>query len=253
MTNGTLLPLKNGEWTNDPRLDRCKQVDIRSLNYLAQKILTADQYSEPRSYTWRVVERLDQGNEGACVGFAFAHELAGRPGVVTGVTNDYARTSLYWEFQKRDPWPGGSYPGASPFYEGTSVLAGAMYVLGLGLYKEVRWALNINDLMTAVGYHGPAVIGVDWYEGMFRPDADGFIHPTGRIMGGHAVCVPSVKIIRNKDGSVDMLRSYFTIQNSWGADWGQDGRCKITFAEMLVLWPGGDFAIPVGRAKAVAE
>jgi hypothetical protein len=147
--------------------------------------------------------------------------------------------------------------GNSPFYEGTSVLAGAQVVKAAGYIHEYRWALTIEDLVTAVGYHGPAVIGVDWYEGMFATDADGFIHPTGRLMGGHCVCIVGVKAVRGADGKLDPLRSYFLIHNSWGAAWGIEdhdvgGRCKLTVAEMLVLWPGGDFVIPIGRVKAVA-
>lgn len=245
------MELRNGQWTEDQRLDRVRHVDLRSLNYPVSAVLTADQYSNPRSYTWSLPERLDQGAEGACVGFGFAHELAARPGIVTGVNNTYAR-DLYWDAQRADDWSGGSYPGASPVYEGTSVLAGAKVCLKRGFYKEVRWALNLTDLVIAVGYTGPAVMGVDWYEDMLDTDDHGYIHPTGDIAGGHCVCINGVKIVKKADGTADPLRSYFVIQNSWGRSWGVDGRCGITLAETMKLWSGGDFCIPIGRVAAVA-
>lgn len=233
------------------RLDRVRHVDLASLNWPVRDILTVDQYTNPRSYTWGLVERLDQGPDGACVGFGFSHELAARPGVVSGVTDLWA-LHYYWDAQRADDWAGGSYPGAKPSYDGTSTLAGARVGKARGYYKEYRWALSLADLVTAVGYQGPAVIGVDWTEDMLEPDDHGFIHSTGEIVGGHCVCIIGVKIIRQADGAVDPLRSYFIIQNSWGRSWGTDGRCAITFVEMMTLWPGGDFCIPVGRTTAVA-
>lgn len=243
-----VVRLKNGQFTNDPRLDRVRHVDIRSLNYSVRKVLPREAYRKPRSYTWKVEPRLDQGSEGACVGFGFAHELAARPAVVA-VDAKFAREEIYWEAQKIDEWPGGSYPGAKPVSEGSSVLAGAKVLKKDGYYDEYRWALKFDDLIAAVGYKGPVVIGVDWYTGMFEPDGAGFIHPTGKIEGGHCTLMYQVRINKKSNGSVNFDTSYFGIHNSWGPGWGEQGRCKISFTEVMILWPGGDFCIPVGRHK----
>lgn len=245
------MNLRNGQFTQDPRLDRVRHVDLRTLQYPVQELLTADQYSNPRSYTWGLSAWLDQGDEGACVGFAFSHELAARPGVVSGIDSAYAR-NFYWDAQRIDPWAGGSYPNASPQYEGTSTVAGAQVAKNRGLIKEYRWALNLKDLVTAVGYTGPAVMGVDWYEDMIDPDEKGYIHPTGEIVGGHCICIIGIRVVKAADGSLDVLRSYFVLHNSWGASWGVQGRCGITVADMMVLWPAGDFCIPIGRVTAIA-
>src|SRR5687767_9948368 len=99
-----MIILKNGACTSDPRLDRVRHVDLRSLNYLADiSFLGAEPYAKPRSYTWRYGAQLDQGQEGACVGFGWSHELAARPGIVQGLSNDFARR-LYWKIQEQDPW-----------------------------------------------------------------------------------------------------------------------------------------------------
>lgn len=245
------MELRNGQWTSDRRLDRVRHVNLQNLNWPVRDILTTDQYKNPRSYTWRLELRLDQGAEGACVGFAFCNELGARPGIVSGIDDTYAH-DFYWDAQRIDPWAGGSYPGARPVYEGTSTQAGAEVARKRGFIKEYRWALDLMDLVTAVGYTGPAVMGVDWYEDMLDPDRQGYIHPTGDIVGGHCICIIGVKIVRNPDGTLDPLRSYFVLQNSWGAGWGIDGRCGITLAETMTLWSGGDFCVPIGRVAAVA-
>lgn len=254
--------LCDGTCSRDPRLDRIRQVDLGTLNHPVRAVLTADQYRTPRSYTWAVPIVLDQGQDGACVGFGFAHELAARPGVVRDVDYNFAR-SMYYGAQRRDGWTGGAYPGAVPFYEGTSVLAGAQEAQSLGFIDEYRWAFDLPDLITAIGYRGPAVIGVEWHAGMFEPDPDGWIRPTGDILGGHCVCVPGVRIVRYPDAptptnaaeafaAIDPVNSYVVIHNSWGPGWGVSGRARIALIDLAVLWPGGDFCIPTTRHAGYA-
>lgn len=183
------------------KLDRLIEFDPRSRAF---PIRTLVKDKPRRSYTWRVgwppgnELMLDQGNEGACVGFAWAHELAARPLLVGGITNHEA-FFLYREAQKLDAWEGEDY-------EGTSVLAGAKAVQLYGFMREYRWAFSENDLALAVGYRGPAVIGSYWYVGMDRPDPDGYLRPLGNIRGGHAYLVYGYSI--TKPG--------YKVWNSWG-------------------------------------
>lgn len=210
--------LKDNSVSTDPRLNRLVQFDERSRSF---PIRTAVEGKAPRSYTWRCTKWLDQGQEGACVGFGVSHELAARPSEVLGVTETFAR-AIYHDAQQIDPWPGGSYPGADPFYEGTSVLAGVKIAQAMNWFKEYRWAFGLNDLKLGVGYNGPAVIGVNWYEGMFNPDSKGYLHVSGALAGGHCTLV-------NK---VNVREGYFGIHNSWGQDWGSYGTAKISFEDM---------------------
>jgi hypothetical protein len=140
-----MTPLRSGEATNDPRLDRCRHVDLRSLEYPIRALLTTDQRSNPRSYTWSLALMLDQKAEGACVGFAFAHELAARPGIISDIDNRYACEVLYWGAQHLDPFRGGSYPGAVPRSEGTTTLAGAKICKAKGFITEYRWAMTLME------------------------------------------------------------------------------------------------------------
>jgi hypothetical protein len=63
----------------DRTLDRLVEFDERSRNFSAAVGLETYPF---RSYTWACDPVLDQGREGACVGFAWAHELSARPKVI---------------------------------------------------------------------------------------------------------------------------------------------------------------------------
>lgn len=249
------IVLKNNVVTTDPRLDRIQQFDERSRNYRIEESVRS---KKPRSFTWSCELFLDQRKEGACGGFAGAHELGARP-VVIAVTELQAR-KIYYRAQQLDPWPGGEYEGASPRYAGTSILAvcKAMQELktvgGAPIMPEYRWAFGLEDMVLAVGYKGPVIIGVNWYTGMFTPDEKGFIHVDGAIAGGHATLVNAVRIVWKENSQkqsiadVDLEKSYFTIHNSWGEKWGKKGKCKISLADMQrLLSEQGECVIPVVR------
>jgi hypothetical protein len=236
----TPMLLRNGQRTSSPLLDRIVYFDERSRSFPVTATIVE---KKPRGYTWRIdQEVLDQGEEGSCVGHGVAHELAARPAVVEGITHEFAR-ELYWEAQKIDPWEGGAYLGAVPFYEGTSVLAGMKIAKNLGHYSEYRWAFGLDDLIMAVGYKGPAVLGVNWYESMFRVDQGGYIHPAGMLLGGHCILCVGVSVTRRE----------FLLANSWGPGWSAvvwgssvyEGYCKVTFESMArLLEEDGEAVVP---------
>jgi hypothetical protein len=177
-----------------------------------------------------------------CVGFSMAHELAARPAEVQGLDAKFAREQVYWEAQKIDEWAGGAYPGASPFYEGTSVLAGVKVLKKLGYIDEYRWAFGLDDLVMAVGYAGPAVLGIPWYEGMFDMWSCGNVHVHGQVAGGHAILCKGV----------DVKEQTFTLHNSWGPVWGRGGDAKIAWSDMdRLLHEQGEAVIPMGRHRSL--
>lgn len=210
--------------------DRRVQFDERSRSFPIRTLVP----KTPRSYSWRPGPSLDQGSEGACVGFAWAHEMAARPSVIERVTSEFARQRIYYEARKIDAWPGEAY-------EGTSVIAGAKVCKNLGAIREYRWAFGLEDLRLAVGHAGPAVLGVNWYEGMEETDSKGFIHATGQVLGGHCiVCF-----------GVNHKEKFFRLQNSWGPGWGMGGgNCLVSFDDMAkLLAEDGEACIPIGRKR----
>jgi hypothetical protein len=225
------IQLKDNNWTQDPRLDRIVQFDEQSRNYPVRELLPEKKL---RSYTWHCSEHLDQGQEGACVGFGCVHELIARPSRVYGVGEAYAH-GVYKEAQTIDKWPGENY-------EGTSVLAGVEVLRKRGWIENYYWAFGLDDLIVGVGRKGPAVIGVSWYRNMRTPDHKGFIHASGRSIGGHCVLCKGVNI----------KKEYFTIHNSWGIRWGVHGDCYISFEDMdKLLRNQGEAVFFMGRHRRI--
>jgi len=213
-------------------LDRVQQFDPQSRAFGVSPLLSHDS-EEPRSYTWNVPVWLDQGWEGACVGFSFAHELAAVPVAVAGVDNAFARSIYHVARRDFDPWPGEDY-------EGTSILAGAKAVQRLGLIGQYRWAFTLNDALAVVSRHGPAIFGCNWYTGMMEPDGAGLVHPTGVIEGGHAILLRGVSVRRRT----------VRFRNSWGKGWGVNGDCEMDWDEFDYLRRDyGEICVPLVRSK----
>jgi hypothetical protein len=228
--------LKDGSLVRDRRLTRLQNFDDRSRSYPIRDVIHGD--VKQRSYTWRCGSHLDQGFDGACVGFSMVHELIARPKVVKGLDGKFAKEHVYWEAQKIDPWSGGSFPGADPFYEGTSVLAGVKILQKLGYIQEYRWCFGVEDLVLAIGHLGPAILGIPWYESMFDLHACGQLHVYGQVVGGHAILCKGV----------DVKNKTLTLHNSWGESWGDNGDAKISWVEMdRLLRAGGEAVIPLVR------
>lgn len=202
--------LRDGSTAADPRLGRLVEFDPRSRDHPVRALIEA---AKPVTRLWDIPAGepvLDQGQEGACVGYGVTNELRFHPEPVPGLDATFARERIYWPAQRNDKFSGGAYPGANPYNEGTSVIAGIKEAVKLGFYGEYRWAFGETDLALAVSHVGPAVIGVDWYKGMSRPDIHGYLNVTGALRGGHCVLVIGI----------NTRYSYYTIYNSWGPGWG---------------------------------
>lgn len=219
-------------------LDRRPEFDERSRNYPIRALVPS---SLKRGRSWPITPRLDQGNEGACVGFAWTHELAGLPAIYKGVTNDFAY-SLYREAQRRDAWPGEDY-------EGTSIIAGARSVKAWGFMREYRWAFGIDDLMLALAHTGPAVLGTYWLNSMWNPRPSGLLEVSGGKVGGHAYLARGVLLKPRLPGEKN-LGPVIRCVNSWGSDWGKQGEFYIRVEDLeRLLRDDGEACVPVSRLK----
>lgn len=234
---GDVAPAVENPEVGGRTFDRVPEFDERSRAFPILDHLLIHHGAEaaalvPRSYTWSAGEVLDQGREGACVGFGWSGELLARPAVVPGVSNESA-SRLYHAAQQVDEWDGDAY-------EGTSVLAGAKVVKAAGFMAEYRWAFSVDDVVLTLGYHGPVVIGVNWREGMWNVDGSGFVHATGDVVGGHCVFLRGVNVGKRR----------VLIQNSWGPGWGVGGCAHLSWDDLGVLLDDqGDACVPVGRDR----
>lgn len=217
-----LTTLRSGTITTDPRCDLIFEKDERSRAFRVGSAIPAD--IEIKTVLHHCSKVLDQGREGACVGFGLTHSLISAPYGALGLDNSYAKEHIYWPAQKTDQWKGGSYPGAWPKYEGTSVLAGLKVIAKLGWINAYHAALSLNEVLVGLQTR-PAVCGVKVFEGMMTPDKDNFIHNTGDEVGGHCICLIGY----------DAEREIITFVNSWGESYGDSGLIYMTLAEFDTL------------------
>lgn len=226
----------------DPRLDWVSMHDSQSENYPIRANL---QSIERIPVAYRTGPVLDQGNEGACVGFGWTAELIASPRPFYNVTplraNQYAK-ELYRRAQKIDEWEGENYSG-------TSVLAGAKVAKERGLIDEYRWCFGINDVRDAVISEGPVVIGIPWYSGMYETRPSGLVQVNGDLVGGHCILLtgyhPGMRIYGE-----DWDRRYevFRWRNSWGEGYGKKGNGTILLSDLRdLLTEWGEACVPMGR------
>jgi hypothetical protein len=232
-------------------VDRVPQFDDRSRNFSAVEGITDSPF---RSYTWSCDVYNDQGSEGACVGFAWSHELSARPKVIRRDAS--FALAVYNRAKQIDPWEGEDYSG-------TSVLAGIKAVQeyknsrGKSLIEEYRWAFGIEDVLRVLGYKGPVVLGINWHYDMYFPNEKGFIFHTGEMVGGHAIMANGVKIVAKQPDevygvaswdNVDQDKSYVRLHNSWGTGYGKGGDAFMTVRDLgALLRNNGEACIPTIR------
>jgi hypothetical protein len=193
--------------------------DSRSLQYLVPE--TTDTFVPVK---WDMgANPLDQGQLGACVGFATATCLNHGPYAHPG---DLAKTnadaiSIYSAATRLDAFPG-SYPPTDTGSDGTS---GAKAAKKLGLISGYLHITTPEALASALTL-GPVIVGTDWYESMFTTDQHGNVQfdKSSGIAGGHEYCLDEI----TSDGR-------FGFTNSWGTSYGESGRMFMQVTDFLSL------------------
>lgn len=214
--------------------------DPRSKNFSLRSILSAPVRKRP--VFWKEGSVLDQGREGACVGYGWTAELLAEPFTpnpepLVAAAESYA-TLTYKRAQKIDEWPGEDY-------EGTSVLAGAKIMQQDGQITSYRWCFGTWDVRDAVITQGPVVLGVPWYSGMYRTKRDGVVTIEGDLVGGHCLIVTGYDPSYMINGKAHEV---FRWRNSWGTSYGIKGSGIITFKDLhSLLIQGGEACVPEGR------
>lgn len=188
--------------------------DTRSRNWPVRALLPAGSHDLVAHATeWNVGPVLDQGADGACVGYAIASTLgAPSPEAAAG-----AAEQIYAIAKTLDQWPGEAYSG-------TSVTAGAKAAKALGHVQSYRWAFGHEDVLDTLASIGPVVLGLYWTERMMHP-TNGLMSATGPIMGGHCTIA----------NAYDPMRHAIRIQNSYGPAWGIDGAAWLPVPDLITV------------------
>jgi hypothetical protein len=182
------------------RLGRHVEHDPRSRNFAVAE------EGEIHSVEWaRHAAPFNQGNLGSCTGNAMAGLLMTEPFYEPGRNFDEAvAVALYEKATRLDRFKG-YYP---PSDTGSSGLAVAKAAREAGWIGAYRHAFSVHALKVAL-MAGPVIVGTVWTEGMFEPDAEGVLHMTGNVAGGH-----EYEIL-----GWDEESKHFKMCNSWGP-WG---------------------------------
>jgi hypothetical protein len=208
-----------------------------------------------------VPEILDQGEEGACTGFALAAVI----NFLLRSRNFQRRVSprmIYDMARRYDEWPGEDYEGSSargamkgwvthgvanvdswttgmkgPQHltpalaaESRRTPGGAYYRVMHRQVRDMHAALNeVGILYATLMVHrgwddpGPEIRKVSYVEsGTMRKRDFPVIARRGRADGGHAIAV------------VGYTNEGFIIQNSWGANWGDGGFALLPYEDWLL-------------------
>ena len=170
-----------------------------------------------RDVSWTVSKQLDQGQTNHCVGFGWAGWSVAEP--YQNVTyGDTAAHDIYYEIKVIEGEPGQE--------NGAWVRSGAKAMQARKRLGAYAFADTIEEIQTYLHTKGPVVVGTDWTDDMFAPDAAGYVKPTGAVAGGH--CYLLMGELLGEDA--------FLFQNSWGAGWGQNGRFKMKTADFAQVF-----------------
>lgn len=158
---------------------------------------------------------LDQGRLGSCTGNAAAQALNCVPLRHSRPLNDEDdAVRFYSRATQLDQWDG-TYP---PTDTGSSGLAVAKAVAEEGLISRYEHAFGLDHLLGALML-SPVLIGIEWDNEMFHPNADGFVHLSGGVAGGHEIVVHKV----------DVVHKWVCCLNSWSDAWGLHGHFRMGF------------------------
>lgn len=211
--------------TNDPRLGRNINHDPRSRLFPFRAAKDVELVSTRHQIN---IDVLDQGSLGSCTGNTGTYAMGANPfwptleeEVQNALDQEYAK-QLYSDATAIDPFTG-QWPPTDTGSDGLSI---AKVLKRRGLISGYRWAFSLHDMKAAL-LETPVMLGIGWYTSFYRPDSNGNVRitSTATVNGGHEIIVDEL----------DMENERFGLTNSWGRDYGLDGRFYISFADMQRL------------------
>jgi len=188
--------------------------------------------------------RINQGNEGTCVGHAATNVLLAGPSphpayadfATEEAAHEFAR-ALYLDASGDTTYQAGMYPRDA-----------CAELLSDELISSYWKVLQVEDVTTALLTFGPVMIAVPWYGSMFYGDgrlAKAYgnywikVNLESDLAGYHCVALTGIDL--NPD---DGAPPFFRVENSWGAGWGSNGTARLTIESFrrLNMWDNWTFA-----------
>lgn len=196
-------------------LGRRYSLDDRDQNY-PMRAVALPVFPAINSRYWTLGTKLDQGRTSECVGHAARQLLTTSPHRFKAVHPD--QHEIYHLAQQNDEWPGENY-------EGTSARGAMKALAAQGVIASYHWSNTVEEAAQFLLGTGPVLVGANWHNDMFTPDAHGFIKPTGGIAGGHEFLWYGYN---HKTWTCSFC-------NSWGTGWGLKGTFKMDRSDFETL------------------
>lgn len=181
----------------------------------------------------------NQGQMGACTGFTALdmmnnHIFAGNRKRATGSTAllpNNKGLDFYHQATIRDGIAGNTYPGVDEGSSGLGAVKGLKFEKFVTNYTH---GFSMTDFLNAL-QHQPVMVGTMWTKGMFDPDRNGLIRPTGAEEGGHEYGA----------FGYDPATTLIKFRNHWTAQWGIKGRFYVLASDFeKLLAAQGDVTVP---------
>lgn len=169
----------------------------------------------------------DQGSSPQCVAYSAAGEQASFDLIDQGHTY---RWDFAYFFRRIGGGPNGAvirnafderlhrgYP-LLPSHSGNSQAAHR-----IAAYYSV--SRTRSAVQAALVQYGTLILGTPWFNSWFSPRIDGSLPAADYQVGGHAITV------------VGYDQQGLWLRNSWGADWGEKGECRMSWSQFsAAVW-----------------
>ena len=198
------------------RLGRHVHFDERSRSFPVPLAIGAG----IQSRLWnRTLKPFNQGELGSCTGNGALGVVCTEPYRQKGVRYTEALARKVYSRASHHDTIVGFWP---PKDTGSTVLGAMKALRELGLAKAYHWCFSMEDVLRTLSTLGPVELGVSWYEGFDKPDAKGLVKVSGAVRGGHAFELLGV----------DVEKKLVWAINSWGSDWGHEGRFAFSWKDL---------------------
>jgi hypothetical protein len=198
------------------RLGRHLHFDERSRDFPVQ----LKKGAAIQTKTWiRTLKPFNQGSLGSCTGNGAVGVVCTEPYRQKGTTYNEALAKKVYSQATHDDTIVGAYP---PKDTGSTVLGAMKALRDLKFVKGYHWCFGLDDVLKTLSNIGPVEVGLNWYEGFDKPNAQGLVKIAGSVRGGHAFELLGV----------DAEKKLVWAINSWGSDWALGGRFAFSWKDL---------------------
>lgn len=174
---------------------------------------------------------LDQLDSNHCAGFTIANFGINFP-TFTQYTNDDGH-KFYYVIKEIEGEPGKEY--------GATMRGAAKAMQELGIIENYAFASDLAAIKWWLLNRGPLLVGTIWTRAMTNP-IDGIMTVCTAVEGGHAYLI--------NEWTED---EYIGVQNSWGTDWGMNGKAWIKATDFEKVFKMYGEAITAVEIEEVQE